>query len=480
MASTADPEERLTPGGDRIQKPSTVQAAGDATQPGGDGTGGRPAPPASGRILSEFERLLGIDVCPACSYVVEAERSFFSWFAIESHTVAEMQAELRAAMGMCPAHSRRLVEQLGEGPIMTIVMREALTGARQRVRGEIDTGACPACASVTTAADDAARTVVDALARSSNARSYREHDGVCLPHLLDAAAKADAATLTLLAERLHQSLQASSDARLDGLLGGIDHDAVRRAGSYGRLPDLPAGASTVERLIELLAIDTCPVCLAAGHGELRYLRWLLQAGRDRDPSLRNDPGELCAAHLHDAALLDRAAADPAIERKRAVTMAGLADLVRRLAETPRASGRRRRAEPAFAETAHDALISPHQCPACRAGTAVERSQVELLTAGLSLAPVRASYERGHGLCVRHALALGEGTAGAFAKRHVDARLGVLAWEVHETARKYAWASRHESTGPEHDAWRRALAQIDARVFAGGPAVDAEPAAEEVA
>jgi hypothetical protein len=457
-----------------------LQAAGDATHHGGGGIGGRPATPTSGRILSEFERLLGIDACPACSYVVEAERSFFSWFAIESHTVGEMQARLRAAMGMCPAHSRRLVEELGEGPIMTIVMREALAGARQRVHGEIDAGPCPACVSVTTAADDAAHMVVDALATTSNARRYREHDGVCLPHLLDAAARADRPTLALLAERLLQSLQANADARLDGLLAGIDHDAVRRAGWYGHLPDLPGGASTIGSLIEQLAVDTCPVCLGAGHGELRYLRWLLQASRSHDPSLRNDPGELCAVHLHDAALLDRGAADLAIERKRAVTMGGLADLVRRLAETPRASGRRRRSEPALAQTAHDALISPHRCPACRARTAVERSQVELLIAGLALAPVRASYEQGHGLCVRHAIALSQGAAGAFARRHVDARLGVLTWEVHETARRYAWASRHESAGPEHDAWRRALAQIDARVFAGGPAVDATPGAEEVA
>ena len=43
------------------------------------------------------------------------------------------------------------------------------------------------------------------------------------------------------------------------------------------------------------------------------------------------------------------------------------------------------------------------------------------------------------------------------------------WEVEETARKYAWAYRHETSGPERDAWLRAMAQIDGRVFEGGPA-----------
>jgi hypothetical protein len=472
------------PGGGRIDKASRSglrPRSGSTRQGDGDGTeSARPQAPSSGRILSEFERLLGIDACPACTYLAEVERSFLSWFAIESHTVGEMQAQLRAAMGMCPAHSRRLVEQFGEGPIMTIVMREALAGARQRVHGEIDTGACPACASLATAADDAARMVVDALARAGNARSYREHHGVCLPHLLDAAAKADAPILALLAERLQESLQVTSDAALDVLLGGVDDDVARRAGWYAQLPDLPVSGSTVEILRRQLAIDTCPVCLAAAHGELRYLRWLLQASRDQDPSLRNDPGELCSSHLHDAALLDRGAAGLAIERKKAGTMAGLADLIRQLAESPPATGRRRRSGPALADTARGALISVHQCPACRTRTAVQRSQVELLSACLGLAPVRASYEQGHGLCVRHALALGEGAVGALAKRQLDARLAVLTWEVHETARKYAWACRHESAGPEHDAWRRALTQIDGRVFAGGPAVSSTAGAGGVA
>jgi len=37
------------------------------------------------------------------------------------------------------------------------------------------------------------------------------------------------------------------------------------------------------------------------------------------------------------------------------------------------------------------------------------------------------------------------------RRHVDARLSVLAWEVNERQRKYGWAHRHEEAGPEQDA-----------------------------
>jgi hypothetical protein len=64
-----------------------------------------------------------------------------------------------------------------------------------------------------------------------------------------------------------------------------------------------------------------------------------------------------------------------------------------------------------------------------------------------------------------------------ARRCVDGRLGLLAWEVGETARKYAWAFRHEPKGQEQQAWLRALAQIDGSVFEGGPAPVGVPGAD---
>ena len=101
-----------------------------------------------GHVLSEFEKLLTESGCPNCRHVAEIERSFFSWFEIESHTSAEVQAKLRAAMGMRPAHARRLLEGVGEGHVMTIVMREALAGARVGLRPDAQIGACPACEAV--------------------------------------------------------------------------------------------------------------------------------------------------------------------------------------------------------------------------------------------------------------------------------------------------------------------------------------------
>ena len=106
---------------------------------------------------------------------------------------------------------------------------------------------------------------------------------------------------------------------------------------------------------------------------------------------------------------------------------------------------------------------------------IERSQLELIGSALALATVRERYQCGHGLCARHAMQVPDGQA-RLARRCVDGRLGVLAWEVGETARKYAWAFRHEPKGHEQQAWL-ALAQIDGSVFAGGPAPVGGPGAD---
>lgn len=57
-------------------------------------------------VLSEVESLLRDQACPACRQVDEAERSFFSWFEIESFSSAEMHARLRSAMGLVPCEPR--------------------------------------------------------------------------------------------------------------------------------------------------------------------------------------------------------------------------------------------------------------------------------------------------------------------------------------------------------------------------------------
>jgi hypothetical protein len=427
--------------------------------------------------VSELERLLRTPGCPACEYVDEVERSFFSWLQIESHTVAEVQTRLRAGMGMCPVHSRRLVEEVGGGHMMTIVMREAVAGARRRLRDEGEPGPCPACDAVAFAVQRARQMVLDGLNDPAQARLYDEHGGICLVHILDAAESVDRAALKPLAERLLRSLAETDDAGLVALLGGADHDAHRRALWRGRLGELPRGGSTLEQICAGFGVEACPVCLSTGLEERSYVGWYVERAGQNDASLRNDPGELCASHLHDLALADPALAARPVEHKRAARMSRLTRLLARLGAIPEPARRGRGTAEGELDGARREFLTEPYCPACNARDGIERSQLDLVVAAVALPSPRDRYERGHGLCVHHATRIPDGQAARFARRHVDMRLGILAWEVAETARKYAWAYRHELPGHEQSAWSRALVQIDGRVFEGGPAPTDAPATE---
>lgn len=304
---------------------------------------GPPEPGADGaHVLSEFERLMRKPGCPACHYVEEVERSFFSWLQIESFSVAEVQVRLHASMGMCPVHSRRLVEEIGEGHVMTIVVREALAGARQRARDELEPGPCPACDAIAFGAQRARQMVLEGLSDPAGSPVLRasRHLRSAFPR---AAPQLERSALEPLARRLLRSLAETDEAAVVALLAGTDPDAARRARWRECLPDPSTTRSTIEGLSHRIEIEACPVCLSTGLGDREYVRWHAERVAQGDRSLRNDPGELCSAHLHDLALADRALAAPAIEHKRVTTTGKLERLLGRLGDMPEPSRRGRRA-----------------------------------------------------------------------------------------------------------------------------------------
>ncbi len=430
--------------------------------------------PAASALPSELAALLRADECPACQFLDNAERSFFSWFVNENHASATVQTQLRASMGTCPAHSRRLIEDPGVGPVVTTVVREALAGARACLRGELPVGPCPACASLSRSAGDVAHLLADGLRQEDNLTAYSEHRGICLDHLVAFADIAPPELMTAIAQRLLRSLRELDAAAMLTLLACTDRDGPRRARWRTGLPDIGRSHSTIAKLCEELRVDACPICLAGGVGERRYLEWHKQASYTCDTSLRSSPGDLCSAHLHDLALCDDAAARSALDRKRDATMRALELLIAEMRAIPRATKRRHGAAGAVAREVQRVLRPLHRCPACRARSTAELRQAELLVAAIALPEIRAAYESSHGLCVRHAMRLSAGTAAEIAHRVLDARLAVLQWELDEIRRKYAWECRHEPAGPEQDAWLRGLAQIEGRILVGSPALTRPP------
>jgi hypothetical protein len=236
---------------------------------------------------------------------------------------------------MCPAHSRRLVEELGAGHIMTTVAREAVAGALQYVREETHAGGCPACGAVATGSRRACQLVLEGLLDPAMARRYFDHGGMCLVQILQTLPVADPSTLKVLAERLLARLYEEVGPPLVMVLAGSDDDARRRAVWRERLPELPRQGSTVDRLRKVIQIEACPVCLPTGVAERDYFEWFLTRSAEGDQSLRNDPGEFCRGHLHDVVAADTPSADLAMDHKRAARIAHLERLLGRLAQLRR-------------------------------------------------------------------------------------------------------------------------------------------------
>jgi hypothetical protein len=430
-----------------------------------------------------------------CRFAGKAEDQFFSWFAIESHSSPDMVKQLRAALGMCPAHTRRLLEGEIETEILTSVYREVAQTAVARIDTGDPSGACPACASEQFNVDYALTGVLRALADPALARRYVDGGGLCLPHLLAAAPTAPPSELRLVCDTLAARLEERPEI---AALAGLDRDAVNRAGWRARLPDRESSRSkprdSVEALLERLAIDACPACLLGGEAERRYLSWLVAEQLEHGQVFGNDPGEVCSAHLADLAVLDADTAAAAASHSAAgwsaelsvvsaelgLPAAGSADRgrggSRRRADAGQPRGLRRWAAPATPRRASESdgaarvrLTGDHLCPVCRAVAVAQRRELALLAAALKLPAVADAYRSGHGLCARHVLKVTEEESASLPRRHVAARLGVLAWELQESSRKQGWGSRHEPKGPEASAYLRFIAQVDGHALIGAPA-----------
>jgi len=399
--------------------------------------------------------------CPVCQYCVEAEDQFFRWFDIEAFADPAMQLRLRRSAGFCAPHARRALAIRQLAPAHAIVR-----GALDRLGSDPPApGECPACASVSQAREHAEQMLGSVTAsRAMSARYAQRERGACLPHLTATIAVGDADVARSLAEKLRRDLATSDDLEL---LAGRDREADSRVALRAALPSGLAvdAASSAEAERATWHVDACPVCLAAGRSERRYLDWRRHEERADAIDLDQDPGLLCAAHVHELAALDERAGGRAARRVRERWVHELDGLLKRWPPPPPRTrrllrGRRRAPAPR--------LRAP-LCPACRARDGAEERHLDLLLRLLAQRPYADAYDAAHGVCLRHALLAGEGPAAGRIRGALRARLAALEWEIAEAGRKQGWDARHERPGPEQTARLRLAALLDGATFLGGPA-----------
>jgi hypothetical protein len=388
--------------------------------------------------------------CLACNAREDALERYVTWFAIESHAEPGTLARLRGSLGFCPPHARKLLALPHADGVLRTPYRIVVRAARALLDNGETPLRCPACDAVDGAERLALQRLVGELGNHDVGAAYTAGGGLCLPHL--------EATLQFAPPRTARALAAPL-AGAEQLQFGRDPDARARAECRTRVPQATRQpATTIERLFERLEHDGCPTCLAAGRVERRYLTWLSHEASHRTETLAVSVQGVCPTHLHD--MVEEELRDWVV---RIQTRARQAD-IEKLLHAPVPSRRRWPRRPSI-DDGPEALLRPRVCPACRAAMNVERSETELLAVTLRDRRVAEHYSRSHGLCLRHAL----GTTASIVRDVAAVRLETIAWELEESVRKTGWDFRHETQGPEADAWRRAPALLDGATYLGAPA-----------
>jgi hypothetical protein len=402
--------------------------------------------------LGSAAELLTRPGCPVCRYAAEAGDRYLAWFALEAHADPVTITRWCASLGTCARHTRALMRQSGAAARLTAMYRYVLYAAQERLAGrETRLAACPVCEHDEAAARRVLEILLDGISETRIQGRYLEVGGLCMPHVRAACRIRGNRHATAW---VVQSMDASTDHRasLDFLAGGPDYDADERARLRAALPPegrLPAAA--------------CLVCLTAARAELAGLVLAAGTGSDRQP--RGATGDaprqgicLCAGHLRDAALMGGWVA-ALLAWQAESQSAGLARLTR-------APVWRRGGNPAGWLRGGHSSTPGDECPVCLGRERAAWQELQRCRAMPQAAPGREGAQM---LCVRHVLALraADPAAGRAAGLAAD-RAGMLIEELAEAFRKGTWASRHESRGPETDAWRRAAAFLDGGVFGGGP------------
>lgn len=412
-------------------------------------------------VRSHEDVFLDAAGCPVCAYCREAEEQFFRWFEIETFADSAMHTRLRRSVGFCARHERRALPIGQLAPIRAIVR-----GAIEQLSAEPpQRGPCPACASVHQAREHAEgmlHTVVGSA--GLHARYQQRSSGACVPHLWATIAHGDAQIARPLAQRLRDDLATVEDLEL---VAGRDDDADARAAMRSAVPaaaraDAPTSAEAERSAWQL---DACPVCQAGGRAERRYLEWRRHEERAGAVDLDQEPGLLCATHLHDLAAMDDEAGLRAASRVRERWRHELDAGLKHWAPAP-SPGRRGLRQGRVA--AKPRLAIPF-CPACRVRDGAEERHLDLLLRLLARRGYADAYEAAHGVCLRHATQAGTGAAATITRRALRARLDALDWEIAEAARKKGWDARHERPGPEQTARLRLAGMLDGATFLGGEA-----------
>lgn len=386
-----------------------------------------PVPPVL--PVSSAPGLFDLPGCPACRHLAVATEEYLQWLALEGCRDADVLSRLTASRGLCPAHTGGLLAEPGAVPALIPAYRHVIEAAVGDVAAR--PAVCPACEHASSAADRLFGYLLDEATRGDR-RTYKQHGGLCVPHLRRVAVARRGADILWLVRFMIVRLTASP-ASLDMM---ADH-----AGAATPLAPLgPSGADPA----------MCAVCAAGAAGAA-------VAMSHRDGAAARC---LCPPHLRGAVMAAGGDAADLLAEQAALHAARLGQVV---------DGRARSLGNYLSVRARRALADP-DCPVCRGSEAARTQAIADVVSALrqsgsaSAAPVD--------LCLRHARDVGD--VNQDADRSMTAYLSDrgqrILGELKAVAQIDAAGRFAGSVGSATTALRRAALYLDGSAFSDGPAV----------
>lgn len=444
-----------------------------------------------GPTLTRWEDVLAAEPCPLCAEADGAVESWFATYERETNADPEMKMRMKDTLGLCTAHTRRLLDQnMSAGWLAAALFADVVpAGLRMLAAGRAPTEPCPPCTAAARRVDAVVGVLRGGLAESTRLRgAYEAGSGVCLPHLRPLVTGTRTDVAALVVRRLVRTLEAGTGEAL-GALAGLDPDLRRRTRvtTVHREAVLDAEeravkTSTAASVELILATPACPLCTARERARWRLYDWL---GTTSTPpeELRLDAA-LCGAHLGDLAAAGWPAAADAVTRYNADrVLADLRPAADRMAALPagwrgalRAPGRAVLGGAVLGGAVPGTLTAtfrPIPCRACRVAGLAERDEFLLCAIVADDRSRAGELSRAHGLCLRHGLTLAaEARLPAAWGSLLVTRLRLLGWELDRAARQTPRDGRWRTRGSELTAWRRAPTLLDGAVLGpqppGGP------------
>ena len=416
-------------------------------------------------LIEELSGLLDNPGCIFCRGETETIRRYWFWYLSEQYGSADTRRALRLAVGFCPSHSYQLAASAPASTLAIIYEDLLADGVRhlsQPRANQASQEPCPLCQAIQRYNEYLLFMLEHGWSNPNIKQRIIAGNTVCVPHFWSLTRRESFSRLTMLMDMAQHPASPGKDEFQEQSLSWLIQEVSQPDWhSLAVLPKTPSHRPVLQYLEELLARESCPLCVAEIEAEQRYFEWLLQ-NRQTEFSHALD---FCRAHVrhflrHSGAVgeeFEQTMIDHLRARTRTVYDAGLTNRVKMAPPS-------RNHKLTFQI---NAALNRKYCPVCSYQNSIVDRLSQLIAIGTLDSRVLSDYQVHGGVCYRHLAGVLTATPGRANPSIHDialTELQVLEWEIKEFIGRLDWNRRYEPKGSEQQAPYRAATRFSGLVL----------------